>query len=153
MMEAQNFKGTPRQVADDMAAQVPKNFQEAFARVVKAGMRVMFSDQTHDLMLQQLEQEGDFGENVGKAIAGLMLLLFEKSNKTMPQEVIIPSGVYLLGEGGDFIEKVTGQEITPEVTARAMQVMMDTLMEKFGIDPKRMYEASAKAAQGGYKNG
>lgn len=144
-----NFKGTPREIADDMASQIPTNFQEAFTRVVKAGMKVMFNEQTHDLMIEQLQQEGDFAENVGMAIAGLMLLLYEKSNQTMPMEVIIPAGIYLLGEGGDFIEKVTQQEITPDVSATAIQIMIDTLMEKFGIDPKTVYSAAQKAAAEG----
>ena len=145
------FKGTPREIADDMASQIPTNFQEAFTRVVKAGMKVMFNEQTHDLMIEQLQQEGDFAENVGMAIAGLMLLLYEKSNQTMPMEVIIPAGIYLLGEGGDFIEKVTQQEITPDVSATAIQIMIDTLMEKFGIDPKTVYSAAQKAAAEGVK--
>jgi hypothetical protein len=151
MAENPKFNGSAREIADQTAAEIPSNFQEAFSRVVKAGMRVMFSEQTHDLMIDQLSQEGDLAENVGKAIAGLMLLLYQKSNQTMPGEVIIPAGTYLLAEGADFIEKVTGEKITPAVMANAMQVMIDVLMEKFGVDPNRVKSVAQKAAQGGYQ--
>jgi hypothetical protein len=151
MAENPKFNGSPREIADQQASEIPSNFQEAFSRVVKAGMRVMFSEQTHDMMIEQLSQEGDLADNVGNAIAGLMLLLYQKSNKTMPGEVIIPSGVYLLAEGADFIEKVTGEKITPDVMAKAMQVMVDVLMKSFGADPNRVMSAAQKAAQGGYQ--
>jgi hypothetical protein len=151
MAEQPKFTGTPREIADQQAAEIPSNFQEAFSRVVKAGMRVMFSEQTHDLMIDQLSQEGDLADNVGKAIAGLMLMLYQKSNRTMPGEVIIPAGNYLLAEGADFIEKVTGEKITPDVMANAMQVMIDVLMDKFGVDPNRVKSVAQKSAQGGYQ--
>jgi hypothetical protein len=150
-MDQQNFKGTPAQISADMAGSIPKNFQEAFSRVIKAGMKVMFSDETHELMIEQLQQEGDFAENVGMAVAGLMLILYEKSNQTMPGEVIIPAGTYLLAEGADFMEKVTGEQITPDIMAKAMQVMIDALVKKFGIEPQKLYSAAQKAASGGYR--
>lgn len=143
------FSGKPLDVANDMANKVPKNFQEAFTRVVKAGMRVMFSEQTHQFMVDELSQDGPLHEKIGDAIAGLMLLLFEKSNSTMPGEVIIPAGVYLLGQGADFIEKVTEEDVTPDILAGAMQVMIEKLSEKFGINPQKLYSVAGQAAEQG----
>lgn len=151
MDQEKKFSGKPIDVANDMAGQVPEKFQEAFSRVVKAGMKVMFSKETHKFMIQELQQEGDLSQNIGQAIAGLMLLLYKKSNDTMPPEVIIPAGVYLLGQGGDFLETVTGQEVTPDVLSGAMLTMIETLSSKFGVDPQRLHQAAAKAANGGYK--
>ena len=131
--------GRPQQVASEMASSIPKNFEEAFSRVVKAGMKVMFSEQTHDLMIDELNQDGELSQRAGEAIAGLMALLFKKSNETMPPEVIIPSGVYLLAQAADFIEKVTGEEVTAEVMAGAIQVMNEKLMERFGVNPAKFY--------------
>jgi hypothetical protein len=151
MEQDKKFSGKPLDMADEMANTVPKNFQEAFTKVVKAGMKVMFSEQTHQFMIEELQQEGDLAQRIGEAISGLMLLLYQKSNNTMPGEVVIPAGVYLLGQGADFLEKVTGEEITPDILAGAMQVMIETLSTKFGVDPKKLYQASEKAAAGEYK--
>jgi hypothetical protein len=150
-MDSLQFSGKPRDVAAEMARTIPVNFQEPFSRVVKAGMKVMFSEQTHDMMIEELSQEGDLGQRAGQAIAGLMLLLYQKSNQTMPGEVIIPAGTYLLSEAADFIEKITGEEVTPDILADAMQVMIDTLCEKFGIPPENLVAAAEKASAGGYK--
>lgn len=151
MDKEQKFSGKPLDMADEMANTVPKNFQQAFTKVVTAGMKVMFSEQTHQFMIEELQKEGDLAQRIGEAIAGLMLLLYQKSNNTMPGEVIIPAGVYLLGQGADFLEKVTGEEITPDILAGAMQVMIETLSTKFGVDPQKLYQASEKAAAGEYK--
>lgn len=149
--EDKKFSGRPLDIANEMANSIPTNFQEAFGRVVTAGMKVMFSEQTHQIMIDELSKEGDLSQKIGEAIAGLMLLLYEKSNQTMPLEVMIPAGVYLLGQGGDFLEKVTGEEITPDITAQAMQIMIETLSQKFGMDPQRLVQASEKAAAGEYQ--
>lgn len=149
--QAKKFSGRPRDIADEMANSIPVNFQESFSKVVTAGMKVMFSEETHDMMIEELSKEGELPERVGESIAGLMMLLYQKSNQTMPGEVIIPAGTYLLSEGADFIEKVTGEEITPDVIAASMQVMMDKLMEAFGADPKRLLMAAEKASAGEYQ--
>lgn len=136
------MQGKPKEIIDQLANDMPKQFEQAFAQVVKAGMKVMFSEETHELMLEQLEAEGDLGENAGKAIAGLMLLLFQQSNGTMPQEVIIPAGTYLLAQGADFMEKVTGETFTADIMATATQVMIDELMKKAGVDPQKFHAAA-----------
>jgi len=149
--EQAKFGNRPKDISDKISADIPSNYQEAFAKVIQAGMKVMFSEETHGLMLKELEQEGDLSERIGNAVAGLMLLLFMQSNKTMPQEVIIPAGIYLLGQGAHFLEEVTGEEVTPDITANAMQIMIDVLLEKFGSDPKRVMQVAEKAAAGGYR--
>lgn len=137
----ENFNGTPKEITEQVLNSIPKQFEESFSKIITAGMRIMFSDETHELMLDQLEQEGDFAQNIGNAITGLMLLMYQKSNGTMPQELIIPAGIYLLAKGVNFIEKVTGEQVTSDVLSQAIQMMLDTLIEKTGADPKQIYGA------------
>ena len=102
------------------------------------------------MMLEQITKEGDIAQNLGEGIAGLMMLLYKKSNESMPTEIIVPAGTYLLGDGADFIQTVAKQKVGPDVLANALQVMIDMLMEKFGIQKDRFYSAVEKAAAGGY---
>lgn len=136
---------SPEYIKDQIVEAMPKQFERAFAQVVKAGMKVLFSDETHELMLDELEQEGDIAESSGKAIAGLMMMLYEKSNKTMPPEVIIPAGTYLMAEAADFIEKVTGETLTGEMLGNATAVMTESLMGAFGVDAQKFVSASEQA--------
>lgn len=139
-----------QEMSDELVASIPNNLQKAFAQVVQAGSKFMFSEETHEYLLQQLEQEGDLAENIGKGIAGLILMLYEQSNQTLPTPVMIPAGTYLLFLGSEFLEKVTQEKISPDIQASAMQVMVETLMEKFGIPKDRFMSTMDEAAAGAF---
>lgn len=140
------FSPKPKDIGEQVAASMPKQFQEAFARVVKAGMKVIFSDETHDDVIELLNKnEGDLGVGLGQQMAGLMGILVQKSNGTMPSEVIIPAGVYLLSKAAEFIEKVTGEEMAPDMVAIAMQTMIDSLLQGAGVDPNQFLSVSEQA--------
>jgi hypothetical protein len=117
---------------------MPPQLQEAYERVVIAGMKVMFSKKSHKLMLDELKKEGLISEKLGKSIAGLMLLLFKQSNKTMPPEVIIPAGVNLLTRAADFIRKTNVEKITNADIGDAMELMITTILNTFGVSPEKM---------------
>jgi hypothetical protein len=146
-----DFSGTPQEVGAQIAKDIPADLQEAFARIVKAGMKVMFSDETHDLMMEQLSAEGDMPKVLGEGIAGLMLLLFQKSNKTMPGQLLIPAGIYLLSEAADYAEKIMQESMPPEIMADSIQIMTDIIFEKVGVPKDKLNAAMEKAEQGGYQ--
>ena len=117
---------------------MPPELQEAYERVVIAGMKVMFSKESHKLMLDELQKEGPMGQKLGTGIAGLMLLLVKESNGTLPPEVIIPAGINLLTRAADFIRKSKIEKITNGDIGEAMEVFISTILEKFGVDPAKM---------------
>ena len=119
---------------------MPPELQEAYERVVIAGMKVMFSKESHKLMLDELQKEGPVGQKLGMGIAGLMLLLVKESNNTIPPEVIIPAGVNLLSRAADFIRKSQIEKITNADIGDAMEVMISTILQKFGVEPEQMAE-------------
>lgn len=117
---------------------MPPELQEAYERVVIAGMKVMFSKESHKLMLDELQKEGPLGQKLGMGIAGLMLLLIKESNGTIPPEVIIPAGINLLTRAADFIRKSKIEKITNADIGDAMEIMISTILQKFGVEPEQM---------------
>jgi hypothetical protein len=117
---------------------MPPELQEAYERVVIAGMKVMFSKESHKLMLDELQKEGPMGQKLGMGIAGLMILLVKESNGTIPPEVIIPAGINLITRAADFIRKAKIDKITNGDIGDAMEVFISTILEKFGVDPAKM---------------
>ena len=117
---------------------MPPELQEAYERVVIAGMKVMFSKESHKFMLKELQREGPMDQRLGKGIAGLMLLLVKESNNTIPPEVIIPAGMKLMMEAVDFMRETgLGQPTNAEIGG-GMQIMISTILEKFGVAPAKM---------------
>lgn len=116
---------------------LPPGLQDAYERVVAAGMKVMFDPATHDQMTQLLQQPGSMGEKLGKGIAGLMLLLYQQSNKTLPPQVIIPAGIELASHAVDFL-KQAGQEVQMQDVGEGVTIFLTTIMQKFGLDPSKV---------------
>jgi hypothetical protein len=117
---------------------MPPELQEAYERVVVAGMKVMFSKESHQMMLKEIQAKGKVSEKLGKGIAGLMLLLFKESNETMPPQVIIPAGVELLAQAADFLRKSNVQEVTNTDIGDAIEVFITIILDKFGADSKQI---------------
>jgi hypothetical protein len=107
---------------------MPPELQEAYDRVVIAGMKVMFSDESHKMMLQFMDEEGP---------ARLMLILFKESNETIPPQVIIPAAVQLLMRAADFAKKSGMGEISNKDIAGGIELMIAIILEKFGVDPSQ----------------
>lgn len=127
---------------------VPPELQEAYNKVVIAGMKVMFDPATHQMAMKAIEGDGPIGDRVGKGIAGLIATLFKKSNNTIPPQVIVPATVALTMQACDFMKK-TGQQISDKDVGDAVNTAVRTVLTMFGVDPDKMIQlANAK----GYDN-
>lgn len=129
---------SPEQVRKDM--KLPPELQNAYERVVVAGMKLMFSKDTNKYLLQQLDAPGSMAEKLGNGIAELVLMLFMQSNKTMPPQVIIPAGTELVVQAADFIKKSNLAEVTNRDIGDGIQIMMSQVFRQFGIDPDKLFQ-------------
>jgi hypothetical protein len=134
--------------AVDRSIKMPPQLQEAYERVLLAGLKVMFDKQTHELALRQLAGEGPVAERLGKAIAGLLVLLFKQSNETMPPQVIIPAGTSLLVRAADFLNQSGVEAVSQEDLGEAMAVMVEAVLTKFGVDPQQLLNSYQQPAAG-----
>jgi len=92
-------------------------------------------------MLKEIQRPGPLGPRLGKGIAGLMTLLFNESNDTMPPAVIIPAGVNLLMEAVDFLRKTGLEKPTNAEIGEGIEIFITTILGKFGADPAKLQEA------------
>lgn len=141
-------KEQPPEGRDDLTAdqvssqiQMPAELQEAYERVVLAGMKLLFSKETNKAVIEVMQnQEGDLGQRLGKSIAGLLAELYRKSNQSMPPQVIIPAGVELLMQAADFIRKSNIEPINNKTIGDAMDVMVTTVLQMFKLDPAKIVQ-------------
>lgn len=129
--------------ADKVNAQIkmPPELQEAYDRVVLAGMKIMFSKETAGKVLKAIQGPGPISKRLGVGIAGLIATLFQQSNKTIPPQVIIPAGTNLLMQAADFLKRSGVEKITDKEIGEAMQVMLNTVLDMFGVDPMKLRTA------------
>lgn len=141
----QPVQGTPEQGAAitpesiQEGIKMPPKLQNAYDRVVLAGMKIMFSEKTNQVVMKQMQGQGPVSERLGMGIAGLMATLYKESNKTIPPAVIIPAGVYLLAQAADFLKKTQIENIDDKAIGDAMQIFVEITIKMFGGDPDKVY--------------
>lgn len=113
--------------------------KQQLQRIVIAGLKLMFSPQTHHLLLQQLQGPGDLATKIGQGVAGLMGMLVQESQGSLPRNLIIPAATIFVAHVIDFLKKA-GQPVPPDVAGAAVQAAVHAVMGAVGVD-------SNKAAQ------
>lgn len=110
---------------------IPPNLRDAFERVVLAGMKVMYSPETEDMVAEALAGDGEVWKKLGEGITGLMLILDKQSGKGLPQDIMIPAAIELVHEAGAHLNSI-GQEVSPDDLKTATQYVVVLLAKKMG---------------------
>jgi hypothetical protein len=150
--------GAPSELADlspdslraQMKVQGPQG--EQLDRIVLAGKKVMFSEQSHELVMQQLQGPGELRDKIGQGVAGLLGLLMQESNNSLPPELLIPAGLILVAEAVRFLREA-GQDVSDEDVGGSMAVLVSSLMRAGGVDPEKAKELGGKGAPGAAPKG
>jgi hypothetical protein len=137
---------TPESVRAKM--QLPPELKNAYERIVLAGKKVMYSEQTHSIMQQQLAGPGPIAQKLGVGVSRLLVMLINESKGSLPPSVLIPAGTELVAEAADFLKK-SGQPVSDQDIGEAMSVMVEDLLKTFGMNPAKMQAALSQATQGG----
>lgn len=143
--ESGEFTINSDQIEEAIKKQLDSNQSKALNRILEAGNQLIFSKDTHNQIMEGLNDNDDtqLADELGKGGISLASILFEKSGGTMPQELIIPAGVILLARVAEFLNK-TGHKINDEIFSQAVEMFRDGLNQK--ADPT--YHDKIKQAMG-----
>lgn len=128
-------------------AKVPPKDKAAYDKIVLAGMKVIFSKDTHGPLMQGLKESQEPIKTAVEGVIGLLGILFKESRNTMPVGPMILAGQSLMMEVLDFMEQGGMIEVTPDVLGEATQLYIETLLPKIGMSPQKM-QAIMSQAQG-----
>jgi len=145
--ESGEFTINSDQIEEGIKKQLDQNQIKALNRILDAGNTLLFSKETHDQIMQGLNDDDDtkLADELGKGGISIANVLFEKSGGTMPQELIIPAGVILLARVAEFL-KQTGHRINDEIFHEAVMTFNLGLMQQ--TDPEFHDRVKALMDQG-----
>ena len=126
---------TPASVRGQM--QVPPEMQEPYERLVMAGKKILYSEAMAPQIQELLQAPGDIGSKIGQGVVALLALLIDKSNGTLPPQLIIPAGVELAVEAGAFLRDA-GQKVTKEDIAEGTAVMVGEILQRAGVSMEQL---------------
>lgn len=118
---------------------IPPQLQKAYEKIVLAGMKVMFDPKTHEMALKELDREGPIEDRVANGVTGLMLLLWQESNQTMPPQLVVPAATALYMQAADFMKK-SGEPMTNEQLSAGLIKTISNLLQKFGVDTQKIQQ-------------
>ena len=134
------------QIANDIKGKLDANMQEAFERIVIAGMEFFYRDDaTHEMSLKFIEQAADIPAAVGEGVATIMVMLGQKSKNSMPWDAGIAAGYALVCEALDYLEQKGAVQVDGGVIDAAMQSYAENVMGLLGITDEQVSQMSAQA--------
>lgn len=105
---------------------------DALQRVVLAGTRLMYDPKIFPTFEQGMQGDGPLPQKLAVQAVGLLKILMDKSNGTMPKNVLIPAAVALMLEMGDFLVKAKVARPTEDDMKQAVQLVIQMVMKVFG---------------------
>lgn len=133
---SQEDAGAQTEPQDDIGGEpATEAEQAAYEKVVMAAMKVIYSDESHQKIMQMIQGGSRPDQALADVTTAIMLELDKQSGGKIPEVVIMPASMEVLGMLGELAEKAglfDGNENT--LTAAAQQVVLK-LLEEYGADP------------------
>lgn len=142
-----------KQIEQGIEEKIPPQMKSAYLAIVVAGMQIMFSKETSQLLDRTLEMPGDMVSNISQGIAKLMGLIYNESKKGggqgMDVRMAVPAAITLLCQALDYAEHAKSLQVTPEIAANATKQATMATLKMFGIGEDKVNKAIAAGQQQG----
>jgi len=119
--------------------QVNPQQQNAYDRVVLAGLKIFYDQSTHAGIVNML-RNGEPSEALANTMTNIMLQLDQKSGGKIPEEVILPAAAELLDELAQLAGKSGVFQPDERILGNAMQRMVMSLAEQYGATPEEVQQ-------------
>ena len=114
---------------------VPAAQQDALQRIVLAGQKILYDQQTNTEVEKRLQASKNPAEAAGSGALELLGVLAHESRGTLPQPLVGPAATILMTEILDYLKKtgrIKGDAADLETAARSLS---DTMMKASGVTP------------------
>lgn len=122
---------------DKVETKLPPALKEPVERIVQAGMKLLYSPETHQKLVQPvyeaLKTNGFQPAQIANGMVNLMGTLYKASNKAMKVEATFPAAMILLAYVLDDLEQTKGLTVTPEMLKQISTAMAQGFVKGFGI--------------------
>jgi hypothetical protein len=137
-------------IVAEVEAKLDPSLKDGYQRIVVAGMKLLFSDETHQLMTQKLDEgSGDVPGAIVKGTVQLIALLYQESQGKMNVGAAFPAANTLMIYIFEFAERYTNQTFDKTVIAQATHSLMQQLLALFQISQEDLAKGAEYNQQKG----
>lgn len=139
-----------QQIEQGVEDSVPPEMKATYQGAMVAGMTIMFSKETSNLLTEQLARGGDIVQNVAEGIAGLIALVYNEGKLTEKDiPALCMAAIPLMCQALDYASATGAVEVTEELVAECTKATTMATMEKFGITRDQVGQVIAAGQQQG----
>ena len=127
---------TLAKMRQNIESKLPAKMKEGYLRIVVAGMKLLFSDQTHTQVreiIQRVTAGGNKPETIAVGMVNLIGLLYKASNGKMAFESAFPAMVTLLAYVLEYMEHTSDFKATPEFIKALGPILFRQFTKTFRI--------------------
>lgn len=145
------------QTKEKIAAGVPEQYKKTFNAIVINGMKMMWSDQTHQNMRQyvqsSIQSATDIPHAIGQGLRGVIRIILDASpaKKDDPNDPFYaasyPAALTLMCDALEYVEKLKKITITNQIIADTTKVVTAELNNFYGIHKEQLQAAMSSAKQ------
>lgn len=120
------------------SANVPPQLKPMFDKVVLSGMRIMFDQQSHGMMVEALDKPGPMAKRISDGIIQLMYLMWKQSNHTIPPQLMVPAALVLTLRVFQYLQEAKDPQATPQVLGDATHQAVQGILDRFGATEDKL---------------
>lgn len=129
---------------DGIQSKVSPANQANLAKVIHAGLTIMYSPKMTDQRNQMIANSKDPAKDAGQGAARLVSNLYQQSGQKMPQQLIVPAAMIFAFEWLDLVSKAGKVDVTPDLIAQATQEVGNAVLPMFGVTPDKLAQMKAQ---------
>lgn len=120
----------------DVEAKLPPTLKDGYDRIIVAGLKIMFSPETHAMALRALQeaiQRRDISSGVALSTVTLIGMVYKASQGKMSIAAAFPAAIVLMCYVFEFLEGAQKITITPPLVAKTTSAVTQGVLKLFGI--------------------
>ncbi len=113
----------------------PKDAQH-MAQVVMAGMKLMYDKQTRAIMMKGVTRKNiPIAQRLATETAGLMKMLWDRSEESIPKQILIPAALAIMAEMAKFVTDAGFEKPTKQDMDAAKDMLVKIMHRMYGDKP------------------
>ena len=134
-----------RQAEQALAAKIPPPLRPPFAKVIAAGLQILYSPQLRGQLVKKL-QDGNPVKDAADGGVRLTAELFKQSNGTLPKPLVVPAVMIFAFEYLDLAEKAGKLKVDTKVIAETARLASENVLRLAGLTDDKLRQVSRTAA-------
>lgn len=131
----------------DIGPSIPPEQQDAVARIVAAGMKVMYSPEMREQIMQVVQSQDPIPKKLAESVVGLLLVLDKKAGGKTPVDALPWAAMELLGEAADILAAAK-QPVSQEDYSAAATLTVWLMARKMGASDEQVIGSLKQLGQG-----